>query len=157
MTHDGYCHYDPWWILPLWPMIHYVVSDHDGYYQILWVMTRDSLSSASRQWWILPFPKDYDPWFFMLFRTRDGYYFSRIMTRDSFLSFPRLWWILPCICNIVFLCVLNSYRQNFHQNKFGVFARIQKKFFFRGILFYMRWRILKGIFLVYWERSWTIF
>jgi hypothetical protein len=26
----------------------YVILDHDGYYQILWIMTRDSLSSAPR-------------------------------------------------------------------------------------------------------------
>ena len=46
-----------WWILLLWPMILYVVLDCDGYYQVLQILTRDSLSPFTKPWWVLPFSK----------------------------------------------------------------------------------------------------
>jgi hypothetical protein len=56
----------------IWPVILYVVLDRDGYYQVLQVMTRDLLPLVFRPWWILPFSKDYDLWFYVLFRTVTG-------------------------------------------------------------------------------------
>ena len=38
----------PSWILPLCPVILYVVLDYDGYCQVLQVMTRDLLSLVSK-------------------------------------------------------------------------------------------------------------
>jgi hypothetical protein len=76
------------WILTLWPMILYVVSDYDGYYQVPQVMTKDLLLLASRPWRVLPIP--------------------RIVTIASSLSFPQQWWELPCKYNILFLCVLDT-------------------------------------------------
>ena len=43
-----------WWVFLLCPVILYVISDCNGYYQVLQVMTRDLLSLCSRPWWIFP-------------------------------------------------------------------------------------------------------
>jgi hypothetical protein len=74
MTHDGYCHYDPWWILPLWPMMDIAIMTHDGYYH-------------------------YGPWFIMLFRTMTDitkFYglwleilYHRLLGSDGYCHFPK--------------------------------------------------------------------
>jgi hypothetical protein len=76
------------WILTMWFVILCVVSDHDGYYQVLQVMTKDLLSLASNPWWILSFSKDYD--------------------QSLFSIIPWQWRVLPFICNIMLLYVLDT-------------------------------------------------
>jgi hypothetical protein len=73
----------------LWPKILYHrLLGRDGYCHFPRTMTRDSLCCFEPRR-ILPYSKDYDQRFFSIV--------------------PRLWRVLPCICNIVFLCVLDVY------------------------------------------------
>jgi hypothetical protein len=79
---DGYWHCDPWFFMLFWTM-----TDITKFYK-LW--------SRIYYHWLLG---------------HDGYYhFPRIVTKASFLLFPQRWQVFPCICNIVFLCVLNCER-----------------------------------------------
>jgi hypothetical protein len=109
---DGYCHCDLWFFMlfwtvigitkfyKLWPEIYYHwFLDRDGYFHFPKTMTCDSLCSFG-PWRVLTFSKDYDQRLF-----------SIISLAVSACQ------VLPCICNIVFLCVLD------HGSFFGVRIR----------------------------------